>query len=79
VDDIDLGSRLKRVMGDRRKLIQEVLMDGMLKDIEHYKSLQGELTAYKLGGGNNQRVLQGNLNDNSNNRLGLRLKRRTSS
>jgi hypothetical protein len=50
VDDIDLGSRLKRVMGDRRKLIQEVLMDGMLKDIEHYKSLQGELTAYKLGG-----------------------------
>jgi hypothetical protein len=48
VDDIDLGSRLKRVMGDRRKLIQEVLMDGMLKDIEHYKSLQGELTALNL-------------------------------
>jgi hypothetical protein len=48
VDDIDLGSRLKRVMGDRRKLIQEVLMDGMLKDIEHYKSLQGELTVINL-------------------------------
>lgn len=48
MDDIDLGSRLKRVMGDRRKLIQEVLMDGMLKDIEHYKSLQGELTALNL-------------------------------
>lgn len=48
MDDIDLGSRLKRVMGDRRKLIQEVLMDGMLKDIEHYKSLQGELTVINL-------------------------------
>ena len=48
MDDIDLGSRLKRVMGERRKLIQEVLMDGMLKDIEHYKSLQGELTVINL-------------------------------
>ena len=48
MDDIDLGSRLKRVMGDRRELIQEVLMDGMLKDIEHYKSLQGELTVIDL-------------------------------
>lgn len=48
MDDIDLGSRLKRVMGDRRELIQEVLMDGMLKDIEHYKSLQGELTVINL-------------------------------
>jgi hypothetical protein len=48
VDDIDLGSRLKRVMGERRELIREVLMDGMLKDIEHYKSLQGELTVINL-------------------------------
>tara|TARA_R100000406_G_C3028772_1_gene102652 strand:+ start:395 stop:577 length:183 start_codon:yes stop_codon:yes gene_type:complete len=48
VDDIDLGSRLKRIMEDRRELIREVLMDGMLKDIEHYKSLQGELTVINL-------------------------------
>jgi hypothetical protein len=48
VDDINLGSRLKRVMGERRELIREVLMDGMLKDIEHYKSLQGELTVINL-------------------------------
>ncbi len=48
MDDIDLGSRLKRVMGERRELIREVLMDGMLKDIEHYKSLQGELTVINL-------------------------------
>ncbi len=48
MDDIDLGSRLKRIMEDRRELIREVLMDGMLKDIEHYKSLQGELTVINL-------------------------------
>jgi len=48
VNDIDLGSRLKRVMAERRELIREVMMDGMLKDIEHYKSLQGELTVINL-------------------------------
>ncbi len=48
MDDIDLGSRLKRVMAERRELIREVMMDGMLKDIEHYKSLQGELTVINL-------------------------------
>ena len=48
MDDIDLGNRLKRVLQDRRDLIQEVLMDGLLKDIEHYKSLQGELSALHL-------------------------------
>jgi|TARA_R100001129_G_scaffold43352_1_gene29762 hypothetical protein len=48
MDDIDLGNRLKRVLQDRRDLIQEVLMDGLLKDIEHYKTLQGELTVITL-------------------------------
>ena len=48
MDDIDLGNRLKRVLQDRRDLIQEVLMEGLLKDIEHYKSLQGELTVITL-------------------------------
>ena len=48
MDDIDLGNRLKRVLQDRRELIQEVLMDGLLKDIEHYKTLQGELTVITL-------------------------------
>jgi|TARA_R100001163_G_C4987742_1_gene141507 hypothetical protein len=48
VDDIDLGNRLKRVLQERKDLIQEVLMDGLLKDIEHYKSLQGELTVITL-------------------------------
>ena len=48
MNDIDLGSRLKRVMAERRDLIREVMMDGMLKDIEHYKSLQGELTVINL-------------------------------
>ncbi len=48
MDDIDLGNRLKRVLQERKDLIQEVLMDGLLKDIEHYKSLQGELTVITL-------------------------------
>tara|TARA_R100000544_G_C2211131_1_gene52007 strand:- start:713 stop:895 length:183 start_codon:yes stop_codon:yes gene_type:complete len=48
VDDIDLGSRLKRIVAERRELIRQVMMDGMLKDIEHYKSLQGELTVLNL-------------------------------
>ena len=48
MDDIDLGNRLKRVLQERRDLIQEVLMDGLLKDIEHYKTLQGELTVITL-------------------------------
>ena len=48
MDDIDLGSRLKSILSERRELIREVLMDGMLKDIEHYKSLQGELVIINL-------------------------------
>ena len=48
MDDIDLGSRLKRMLDVRRELISEVLMDGMLKDMDHYKSLQGELTIINL-------------------------------
>jgi len=48
VDDIDLGSKLKRVIAERRELIREVMMDGVLKDMEHYKSLQGELIALNL-------------------------------
>ena len=48
MDDIDLGSRLKRMLEERRDLISEVLMDGMLKDMDHYKSLQGELTIINL-------------------------------
>ncbi len=48
MDDIDLGSRLKRVVGERKELIREVMMDGVLKDMEHYKSLQGQLEVIYL-------------------------------
>jgi len=48
VDDIDLGSRLKRVVGERKELIREVMMDGVLKDMEHYKSLQGQVEVIYL-------------------------------
>lgn len=48
MDDIDLADKLKRVIRERRSLIMTTMMDGLLKDIEHYKSLQGELTALNL-------------------------------
>ena len=48
MDDIDLADKIKRVIEDRRGLIHTTLMDGLLIDIEHYKSLQGELTALNL-------------------------------
>ena len=48
MDDIDLADKIKRVIEDRRSLIQTTLMDGLLIDIEHYNSLQGELTALNL-------------------------------
>ena len=48
MDDIDLGSKLKRVIAERREMIREVMMDGVLKDMEHYKSLQGQLEVIYL-------------------------------
>ena len=45
MDDIDLAGKIKKVIEDRRELISGTLMDGLLKDIEHYKYLQGELSA----------------------------------
>ena len=48
MDDIDLADKIKRIIDDRRDLIQTTMMDGLLKDIEHYRSLQGELTALNL-------------------------------
>ena len=48
MDYIDIAGKIKRVIEDRRALIRGTLMDGLLKDIEHYKSLQGELVALNL-------------------------------
>ncbi len=47
-DDIDLASSLKRLISDRKSLIVETMCEGLLKDMLHYKSLQGELTALNL-------------------------------
>ena len=48
MNDIDLAGKVKRVIEDRRELIIGTFMDGLLKDMEHYKSLQGELVALNL-------------------------------
>tara|TARA_R100001082_G_scaffold98070_2_gene66188 strand:+ start:1119 stop:1307 length:189 start_codon:yes stop_codon:yes gene_type:complete len=48
MDDIDLAMKLKDVIADRREMIRVTMMDGLLKSVEHYKNLQGELTALNL-------------------------------
>ena len=45
MDDIALIDKIKRLVEAREKQIQETLMSGGLKDIVHYKYLQGELSA----------------------------------
>ena len=45
MDEIDLLDRVKKLIENRESQIQETLMSGGLKDIEHYKYLQGELSA----------------------------------
>tara|TARA_R110000803_G_scaffold203296_1_gene268792 strand:+ start:1669 stop:1857 length:189 start_codon:yes stop_codon:yes gene_type:complete len=48
MDELNLADTLKRTIAGRRDQIREVMMDGMLKDIEHYKSLQGQLEVLNL-------------------------------
>ena len=45
MDEIDLLDRVKKLIETREKQIQETVLSGGLKDIEHYKYLQGELSA----------------------------------
>ena len=45
MDDISLLDFVKRKAAEREEQISETLMSGSLKDIEHYKYLQGELSA----------------------------------
>lgn len=45
MDDIDLHSKLKRLIDNRKEQISETLMSGALESIEHYKFVQGELSA----------------------------------
>ena len=45
MDEIQVIDFIKSKIGAREKQIQEIFMSGGLKDMEHYKYLQGELTA----------------------------------
>ena len=45
MDEIQVIDFIKSKIGAREKQIQEIFMSGGLKDIEHYKYLQGELSA----------------------------------
>jgi len=48
MDELDLQSKLQRIIRERRALIEEMLMNGLLKDMEQYKFVQGELRALDL-------------------------------
>ena len=45
MDEITFFDKLKKITETRKEQIQDTLMSGSLKDIEHYKYLQGELSA----------------------------------
>ena len=42
--DLDVLDFIKKRLAEKREQISETLMSGSLKDMEHYKYLQGELS-----------------------------------
>ena len=48
MDDIDLADRIKRLGATEKKNISDTMMDGLLKDVEHYRNLQGQIHALNL-------------------------------
>ena len=45
MEDFTLYDKIKKAIKDREAQISETLMSGSLESIEHYKFLQGELSA----------------------------------
>tara|TARA_R110000772_G_scaffold67338_2_gene149563 strand:- start:229 stop:411 length:183 start_codon:yes stop_codon:yes gene_type:complete len=45
MDEIQLLDKIKRLITNRESQVKETLMSGGLKDMEHYRYLQGELSA----------------------------------
>ena len=45
MDELAVLDFVKKRLSDRKNQIEETLMSGSLKDMEHYKYLQGELSA----------------------------------
>ena len=48
MDDIDLADRIKRLVATEKKNISDTMMDGLLKDVEHYRNMQGQIHALNL-------------------------------
>jgi|TARA_R110001583_G_scaffold39600_5_gene126602 hypothetical protein len=44
MDELAVLDFVKKRLSDRKNQIEETLMSGSLKDMEHYKYLQGELS-----------------------------------
>ena len=44
MDDITIIDLIMKRLSDKKNQINEILMSGSLKDMEHYKYLQGELS-----------------------------------
>ena len=49
MDDVDLAERLRRLVAEQKKQISDTMMDGLLKDVEHYRNLQGQIHTLNLG------------------------------
>tara|TARA_R110000787_G_scaffold10582_3_gene35815 strand:+ start:1117 stop:1299 length:183 start_codon:yes stop_codon:yes gene_type:complete len=45
MDEIQLLDKIKNLITNRESQVKETLMSGGLKDMEHYRYLQGELSA----------------------------------
>ncbi len=48
MDDVGLANRVRSVIREREKLINEMLRSGALRDMEQYNVAIGELTALAL-------------------------------
>ena len=48
MDDVDLAERLRRLIAEQKKQISDTMMDGLLKDVEHYRNLQGQIHTLNL-------------------------------
>ncbi len=59
MDDIDLADRIKRLVATEKKNISDTMMDGLLKDVEHYRNLQRTNTRAKLSRTRNRKLFQG--------------------
>ncbi len=43
-----MAERPRRLIAEQKKQISDTMMDGLLKDVEHYRNLQGQIHTLNL-------------------------------